>query len=163
MSILDIDDRILKLIELVDFDRSPIDDIKEFTGRCAIGIIEGGCSNEDNVHVLQEFRKNCDILISIGECAIMGGLPSMRNNIPLEECLQEAYLHGPTVYNPDGIIPGDKELPLLLDRVYTNQEIVKIDYCIPGCPPPADAIWSVLSSLLTGAKVELPYEMLKYD
>jgi len=43
MSILDIDDRILQLIDLVDFDKSPIDDIKEFTGPCAIGLIEGGC------------------------------------------------------------------------------------------------------------------------
>ena len=57
MSILDIDDRILKLIELVDFDKSPIDDIKEFTGRCAVGLIEGGCCNEENVHVLQELPR----------------------------------------------------------------------------------------------------------
>ena len=56
MSLLDIDERILKLIELVDFDKSPINDIKEFTGRCAVGIIEGGCCNEENVHVLQKFR-----------------------------------------------------------------------------------------------------------
>lgn len=163
MSILDIDDRILKLIELVDFDRSPVDDIKEFSGPCAIGIIEGGCSNEENVHVLKEFRKNCDILISIGECAMMGGLPSMRNNIPLLECLNEAYLNGPTVYNPSKIIPRDPELPLLLDRVYPNQEIVKIDYFIPGCPPPADTIWEALTALLTGKQINLPYGLLKYD
>src|SRR5512136_233513 len=94
MSVLDIDDRILKLIELVDFDKSPIDDIKEFSGRCAIGIIEGGCCNEENVRVLQDFRKHCDILIGMGECAIMGDIPSLRNNIALEECLSEAYLNG---------------------------------------------------------------------
>ena len=57
MSILDIDERILKLVELVDFDKSPVDDIKEFTGRCLVGLIEGGCCNEENVHVLQRFSK----------------------------------------------------------------------------------------------------------
>src|SRR5210317_1114458 len=77
MSVLDIDDRILKLIELVDFDKSPIDDIKEFTGQCAVGLIEGGCSTEENVEVLKKFRKNCDVLISVGDCAISGGVPAM--------------------------------------------------------------------------------------
>ena len=62
MSILDIDERILKLAELVEFDRSPINDYKEFTGRCAVGIVEGGCCNEENVHVLEDFRKHCDVL-----------------------------------------------------------------------------------------------------
>ena len=63
MSILDIDERILQLVELVEFDKSPINDIKEFTGRCLVGLIEGGCANEENVHVLQNFRKHCDIMI----------------------------------------------------------------------------------------------------
>jgi len=163
MSILDIDDRILKLIELVDFDKSPIDDIKKFTGHCAVGIIEGGCCNEENVHVLQEFRKHCDILIACGDCATMGGIPALRNNIPLTECLDEAYKNGPTVYNPNNIIPNDKELPLLLNRVYPCQEVVKIDYFLPGCPPSADTIWQTLTALLSNKPMELPYELLKYD
>ena len=163
MSLLDIDDRILKLIELVDFDKSPIDDIKEFTGRCAVGLIEGGCSNEENVRVLRDFREHCNVLISVGDCAIMGGIPAMRNNIPLKECMQEAYLNGPSVYNPSGLMPNDPELPLLLDRVYPCHEVVKIDYHLPGCPPPADTIWEALVALLSGKPVELPYELVKYD
>ncbi len=163
MSLLDIDDRILKLIELVDFDKSPVDDIKEFTGQCAIGLIEGGCANDDNVHVLQDFRKHCDILISLGDCATMGGLPAMRNTIPLQECFDEAYLNGPTVYNPAKKIPGDPEIPLLLDKVYPCHEVVKIDYHLPGCPPSADTIWEALTALLTNKPLDLSYELLKYD
>lgn len=163
MSILDIDDRILKLVELVDFDKSPVDDIKEFTGKCAVGLIEGGCCNEENVRVLQDFRKHCDVLISVGDCAIMGGIPALRNNIPLKECYEEAYLNGPTVYNPSGKIPNNEEIPLLLDKVYPCQEVVKIDYHLPGCPPPADTIWQALVALLTDKPVELPYELVKYD
>jgi len=163
MSLLDIDERILELIDLVEFDRSPVDDIKHITQRCAIGLIEGGCCNEENVNVLQEFRKNCDILISFGDCATMGGIPAMRNNIPLEECIDEAYRDGVTVYNPQGITPQDPDLPLLLDKVYPAHEVVNIDYFLPGCPPSADTLWAALSALLTGKPVELPYELLKYD
>ena len=113
MSFLDIDERIIDLFDLVDFNKSPIDDIKTFTKQCDVGIIEGGCCNSENVHVLKEFRKNCKILISLGSCAITGGLPAMRNNISIEECLDEAYKGGPTtgIHNPEGIIPNDEELP----------------------------------------------------
>jgi NAD-reducing hydrogenase small subunit len=137
MSVLDIDERILDLIQLVDFDKSPINDIKKFTRKCDIGLIEGGCCNSENVHVLKDFRENCKVLISVGECAIMGGLPAMRNGIPIKECLEEAYINGVTVKesNEARIIPNDPELPIMLDKVYPCHEIVKIDYHLPGCPP----------------------------
>ncbi len=165
MSLLDIDERILELIELVDFNKSPIDDIKEFTEMCDIGLIEGGCCNSENVHVLKDFRKNCKILVSVGECAIMGGLPAMRNNIPIRECLEEAYLNGPSTKgaNPEGILPNDEELPIILDKVYPCHEVVKIDYYLPGCPPRADLIWNALVALVTGDEMKLPYEVVKFD
>ena len=163
MSLLDIDDRILKLIELVQFDKSPINDIKEFTGPCEIGLVEGGCANEENVRVLQAFREHCKVLISVGDCAIMGGIPAMRNTISLKECLDEAFLDGPTVYNPRGRVPDDPEIPLLLDRVYPCAEVGKIDYHLPGCPPPADTIWEALVALLGDKPIDLPYELVKYD
>ncbi len=165
MSVLDIDERILELIELVDFNKSPIDDIKEFTEMCDIGLIEGGCCNSENIHVLKDFRKNCKILVSVGECAIMGGLPAMRNNIPIKECLEEAYLNGPSTQgaNPEGILPNNEELPIILDKVYPCHEVVKIDYYLPGCPPRADLIWNALVALVTGDELKLPYEVVKFD
>ena len=163
MSVLDIDARILDLMELVEFDKSPIDDIKQFSGRCLVGLVEGGCCNEENVHVLQEFRSHCDVLIALGDCATMGGIPALRNVIPLRECLDEAYRLGPTVYNPTGVIPNDPDLPLLLNKVYPVQDVVKIDYYLPGCPPSADTIWAALTALLNGRPIDLPYELIKYD
>ncbi len=163
MSVLDIDERILQLAGMVEFDRSPINDYKDFTGRCAVGIVEGGCCNEENVHVLESFRKHCDVLVSLGDCAINGGVPALRNNIPLRECLEEAYLKSPGVYNPAGMVPNDPEIPLLLNRIYPCHEVVKIDYFIPGCPPPADAIWTTLLALVQGRPIEPAYEHLKYD
>ncbi len=164
MSILDIDERIIDLVELVEFNKSPVDDIKTFTKRVDVGIIEGGCCNSENVENLRAFRENCDVLISLGECAIMGGLPALRNGIPVKECLEEAYLSGPTVgENTEKIIPNDPELPMILDKVYPCHEVVKVDYYLPGCPPRADLIWDALVALLTGNEMDLPYEVIKFD
>jgi len=160
MSLLDIDERIIKLSELVDFDRSPIDDIKNL-GECTIGIIEGGIANTENLDTLREFREKCKYLIVIGDCSTMGGIPAMRNTVPLKECLEEAYVNCISV--DGGVIPNDPELPSLLDKVYPVHEIVKVDFFLPGCPPPADTIWEALVAFLTGAKLDLPYELVKYD
>ncbi|MGQ9800405.1 MAG: NADP oxidoreductase [Candidatus Saccharicenans sp.] len=163
MSFLDIDERILELIELVEFDKSPIDDLKKFSRPVDIGLIEGGCCNAENVEVLRYFRENCRILVSVGECAVMGGLPAMRNTIPLRECLEEAYLKSPTVAPEDRLIPADEDLPVLLDRVYPCHEIVRIDYFLPGCPPSADLIWEALTALIQGRPLQLEYDLVKYD
>ncbi|MEN8150270.1 MAG: NADP oxidoreductase [Planctomycetota bacterium] len=163
MSVLDIDERILDLVELVEFAKSPINDIKTFTEPVAVGLIEGGCANEHNVEVLRDFRKNCEVLVSIGDCATTGGVPAMRNSLPVEACLREAYLDGPSVHNPEGRIPDDPEIPLLLNKVYPAHEVVTIDYHLPGCPPSADSIFATLTALLSAEPVDLPYELIKYD
>ncbi|MBT8404956.1 MAG: NADP oxidoreductase [Gemmatimonadetes bacterium] len=163
MSLLDIDERILELAELVEIHKSPIVDRKTFAARCAVGLIEGGCCNAENVETLRAFRDHCDVLVSVGDCATMGGIPALRNRVPLKECLDEAYLSGPSTVNPTGRIPDDPELPLLLDRVYPCHEVVPIDYHVPGCPPPADALWAAVQALLSGEDPVLPYALLKYD
>ena len=165
MSLLDIDERLFDLIELVEFNKSPFDDIKTFTRECDIGLVEGGCCNDENVHVLTEFRKHCKTLVAFGECALMGGLPALSNTIPLRECLEEAYLHGPTVAgrNPQGLIPSDPDIPKILNRVYPCHEVVKIDYFLPGCPPSADLIWDALVALVTGQELEPQYRTFKFD
>ena len=163
MSFLDIDDRIFSLIDLVEFHKSPIDDIKTFSKPCDVGLIEGGCCNQENVENLRSFRKNCKVLVSVGECAIMGGLPAMRNGIPVRECFEEAYLRGPSLDPGASIIPGDEDLPIILDRVYPLHEIVPVDYFLPGCPPSADLIWEALSALIEGRPLRLTYDLLKFD
>ena len=160
MSLLDIDERILSLVELVEFDRTPLTDIKVI-GDCDIGIIEGGVANQENVEVLLEFRKHCRILVSMGACAVNGGIPAMRNQFELRDCLEESYLHGVGLGN--AMIPGDPEIPLLLNKVHPIHEVVKIDYFLPGCPPSGDAIWTFLTELLEGKPVSLPYTQIHYD
>lgn len=160
MSFLDIDERILDLVELVSFDRSPITDIKT-VGKCDIGLIEGGVANVHNIHDLRDFRANCDILVAVGSCAVTGGIPAMRNQFDLKECLEEAYIHGIGVENPH--VPNDREIPLLLDKVHPLHEVVRIDYFLPGCPPPADAFWKFLTDLIAGNEISFPYNLIHYD
>ncbi len=160
MSLLDIDERLFGLLDKIEFDRSPLTDIKH-CGRCDIGIIEGGVCNAENVMVLREFRENCRILVAIGACAVTGGLPAQRNHLDLGLCLQELYKTEPSLAR--GMIPNDPELPLPLDKVHPLHEVVKIDYFIPGCPPSADAIWSFLSDLIAGRTPRLGHGLISYD
>lgn len=160
MSFLDIDERILELVRLVEFDRSPINDIKT-VGDCDIGLIEGGVANAENVEVLREFRKHCKLLVALGACAANGGVPAMRNQFELRECLEEAYVDGIGVANPH--IPDDLEIPLLLNKVHPIHEVVKVDYFLPGCPPSGDTIWTFLTELIEGKPVSFPYTQIHFD
>ncbi len=163
MSMLDVDLGLLDLIEVVDFNKSPLTDIKEFTQVCDLGLIEGGCCNTENIEVLREFRKKCKILVSVGECAIWGGVPAMRNTIPLSECLEEAYLNSMTSKPEESTVPYQEDLPKILDKVYPCHEIVEIDHHIPGCPPSSNHIWKAVGSLLWGEEFSVLYSEFKYD
>jgi NAD-reducing hydrogenase small subunit len=160
MSLLDMDERFLDLVELVDFDRTPLTDRKQL-GDCDLGIIEGGVANTENVAVLRMFRQRCRVLVALGACAVSGGIPAMRNGVPLAACLEEAYVHGMGLANPG--VPDDPELPLLLSRVHPLHEVVRVDRWLPGCPPSADAIWGLLTAVLDGRPFVLPPQQLRYD
>ena len=163
MSMLDVDTELLDIVELVSFNKSPLTDIKNFTQRCDLGIIEGSVCNDENVETLRVFRDKCDLLVAVGECAIWGGLPSMRNTMPLGECLEEAFLNCVTNEAGNTIIPYHKDLPKMLDRIYECREIVKIDYFIPGCPPDAQHIWKAVKNLLWDENYSVLYSEFKYD
>lgn len=163
MSMLDIDTEILDIAELLSFNKSPLTDIKNFTQRCHLGLIEGGCCNTENIETLKKFREMCDLIVVVGECAVWGGLPAMRNTVPLGECLEEAYLNSVTSEPGETTVPYHEDLPKILDRVYATNEIIKVDYTIPGCPPSSTHIWKVIKSLLWGEDYSLLYSEFKYD
>ena len=140
MSLLDIDERFFELVKHVDFDRSPLTDIKH-CGPCDIGLIEGGLCNSENVQVLREFRAQCKVLVAVGACAINGGLPAQRN----------------------ALVPNDPELPLPLAHVHPIHEVVHVDHFLPGCPPSADAIWALLSALVEGRMPPSQPSLIHFD
>lgn len=164
LSILDSDERILPLLDLVTITRSSFTDVKRIVGRCDVGFVEGGVANEENIETLQHFREHCDVLISVGACAIWGGIPSLRNAVGLGECLAEAYLDSPTaIPGARRLIPLHPEIPRLTDRVRPCHEVVRMDYFIPGCPPSGDAVFAVLDDLAHGRPVDLPRSLTHFD
>ncbi|PVZ88032.1 NADP oxidoreductase [Serratia sp. S1B] len=160
-SFLDIDERLLALIEHIEFDRSPLTDIKTL-GFCDIGLIEGGVCNSENVDVLRIFRAHCKTLVAIGACAINGGLPAERNHFDLGSLLNDVYRQRPGL-SVSSAIPNDPELPLLLQRVHPIHEVVSVDYFLPGCPPSADVFWCFLNDLMAGRTPHLGHALMHYD
>jgi len=160
MSFLDIDERLIPLLDLIELDASPLTDLKH-PRDCDLGLIEGGVCNAENVHVLREMRRRCKVLVALGACAINGGLPAQRNHLDIRDCLQTVYLTGLGVER--GFIPNDPELPLPLKQVHPLHDVVKIDYFLPGCPPSADAIWQFLTDLIAGRTPHLGHGLIHYD
>ncbi len=162
MSFLDLDERLIDLTKLVEFTASPITDVKEIP-EVDVGIIEGAVCNDENEHVLRTMRARCKVLIALGDCAVTGNVPALRNQFKLEEVVARGYVE--TESTQIGEIPGNdgQEVPRLLPRVRPIHEIVKVDSHIPGCPPDADTIWYALSELLAGRKPEWKEGNLRYD
>ena len=164
LSFLDMDEKLLGLLERVTITRSSLTDVKRIQHRCAIGFVEGGVANAENIETLEHFRENCDILISVGACAVWGGVPAMRNVVSLEACFKEAYVDSVTaVPGRDPVIPFHPDIPKITTQVYPCHEVVKMDYFIPGCPPDGEAIFKVLDDLVNGRMVDLPSSINRYD
>ena len=159
MSLLDIDERLFELAEIAEIDRSPLTDIKH-CGPCDIALVEGGVCNADNVRVVRELRAHAKILVAVGACAINGGLPALRNRFDVGDILTRVY-RDPITDEP--CVPNSPELPLALDKVYPLNEIIRVDYSLPGCPPSGDAIWKFLTDLILGRMPRLDHSLLHYD
>jgi NAD-reducing hydrogenase small subunit len=160
MSILDIDERIIDLAKLVEFTASPITDVKEIP-EVDVGIIEGAVCNEENEHVLRTMRSRCKVLIALGDCALTGNIPALRNQFNLNEVVARGFIE--TESTQIGELPDTNVVPRLLKRVRPIQEFVKVDAHIPGCPPDADTIWYALTELLAGRMPQWSEKNLQYD
>jgi NAD-reducing hydrogenase small subunit len=161
MSLLDMDERIVKLAELVDIRSTPITDLKEpdVTG-VDVGVLEGGINNTANEEVAHTMRKRCKILVALGDCAVFGGVPALRNFFTIEESLRRAYVETEST-DSEGKIPDDPEL-CSPTRVRALSEVVPVDVFVPGCPPDADIIFYVLSELAQGRMPELKDHLLDW-
>lgn len=161
MSLLDIDERIIKIAELTDIRATPITDLKEpDESGVDIGILEGGINNTANEEVAHKMRKRCKYLVALGDCAVFGGVPAMRNFFTIEESLQRAYVETEST-DESGKIPNDPELAVPT-KVRAVNEVVKVDLHVPGCPPDPDTIYYVLSELAQGRIPELKDEKLHW-
>jgi NAD-reducing hydrogenase small subunit len=103
--------------------------------------------------VAHKLRKRCKLLVALGDCAVFGGVPAMRNFFTLQETLQRAYVETEST-DSEGMVPSDPELATMT-KVRALHEVVPVDIFVPGCPPDPDTIFYVLSELAQGRKPEL--------
>lgn len=146
MSLLDIDERILEVARLADIVKCPIVDGKEFPD-VDIALVEGSVTSDEHLHELLNIRKHSKTLVALGDCAVMTNVTGMRNYFPLKEVIDTAYVDAISNDN-SGHLPDHPALLRLHDKVVPLQEVVAVDFVIPGCPPGADVIFYVLSELI---------------
>ena len=146
MSLIDLDERLLDIFERADLVYSPLVDFKEYPEDVDVCLVEGAVSSEDDLHKIKLVRERTKTLISFGDCAVTSNVPGMRNPIGVAPLLDRAYLENVTL-NPQ--LPSEI-VPRLLPTSTPVHRVVKVDVFLPGCPPSADLIYTMLDDLLSG-------------
>jgi NAD-reducing hydrogenase small subunit len=146
MSLLDMDAGIISVARKLDLVYGPLVDAQEFPEDVDVTLIEGAVSSQDDLNRLLQIRQRTHLLVSLGDCAVTGNVPAMRNSVPVSKLLQRIYVEGSETGK---MVPTDG-VPPLLKNARPLREFVKVDLCLPGCPPPAKTIASVLLDLLEG-------------
>lgn len=160
MSLLDIDERIVALVEKVQLTSTPITDLKHPSEQGVdVGMLEGAVNNSTGEEVARRMRSHCKVLIALGDCAVFGGIPTMRNAVSIDAALRRAYID--TESTIDGQIPGHEDIAVMQETRALDQ-VVPVDIYLPGCPPSADAIFHVLSELLEGRMPKLKGKYLDW-
>jgi NAD-reducing hydrogenase small subunit len=151
MSLLDMDERLIELSERFDLVYSPLVDYKVFPADVDIALVEGAVSSEEDESKIRMIRARTKTLVALGDCAVTGNVPSLRNMISVEAILKRVYEENVT--HPREM-PATG-LPKLLPRVRPVHEVVNVDVFVPGCPPSADTIEELLKGLLAGMVPDL--------
>ena len=151
MSLLDMDERLLELAEYIDIVYSPLVDFKEYPEGVDVALIEGAASYDEDLEKMKKVRERTKIMVALGDCAVAGNVPAMRNPFTVQEIMDRAYTETVTA-NPQ--YPIDL-VPKLEPYVKPLHEIVDIDIHVQGCPPSADLIYYVLIELVNGRTPDL--------
>jgi len=154
MSLLDLDEGILSVAQKADLVYSPLVDAAEFPEGVDVTLVEGAVSSQEDAARLRTVRARTRVLVALGDCAITGNVPAMRNSIPVQRILHRVYVEGADV---SPAIPS-AGVPPLLPQARPLHEFVKVDLHLPGCPPNPKAILAVVGELLQG-RVTKPSEV----
>jgi F420-non-reducing hydrogenase small subunit len=155
VALLDIDEKILGVAEMADIAFWPIavdvklKDVEAMPdGYITATLYNGAIRNSENEHVAKLLRQKSQIMVSFGSCACFGGIPGLANITNAKDVLEYVYTKTPSSDNPNRVFPqnvthtkdGELDLPVLYDTVMTLDQIIDVDYFMPGCPPTVDLI-----------------------
>jgi NAD-reducing hydrogenase small subunit len=151
MSLLDMDEALLSVLDVADIVYGPLVDAQQIPPDIDVAIVEGAVSSQDDLEKIQHMRANARVLVALGDCAVAGNVPAMRNTLNVKALMERLYVEGADV---DKGVPGDKA-PALLKQAVPLHDVVKVDVHVPGCPPSAKTILFAIREVLEGRVAEL--------
>ena len=146
MSLIDLDERLLDIFERADLVYGPLVDVKEFPEDVDVCLVEGAVSSEEDLHKIRMVRERTKTLVAFGDCAVTSNVPGMRNPIGVKPLMDRAYIENVTLAPQ---VPT-RGIPPLLPTSQPVHRFVDVDVFLPGCPPHADLIYTMLDDLLSG-------------
>ena len=167
-TVVDLDANILTVVAAVDIVFWPCamdpkySDVEAMAdGSIDVALINGAIRTSEQEHVAKLLRKKAKMVIAFGSCACMGGIPALANLKDKKGIFDRSYFDSPTVVNKEKTVPLEKSmnngiectLPKFYETVYKLNDVIDVDYYIPGCPPTAKVLLNAVLAVLKG---ELP-------
>jgi F420-non-reducing hydrogenase small subunit len=119
-------------------------------------LFNGSIRNSENEKLAKLLRAKSVVLVAFGSCAQEGCIPALANLTTKEAIFKTVYLDTPSTHNPDKIFPqpvtkvkeGDLEIPVFWEKVKSLDQVVDVDYYIPGCPPQSTQVAAVIEAVI---------------
>ncbi len=166
IAVLDLQEKILDVANAFDIVFWPVAmdfkyaDIRKRSDKSIdLCLFNGSIRNSENAEIARLLRAKSITLVAFGSCSMEGGIPGLANTTTREEILNFVYRDSPsTVATNGGVRPqthtavpeGEIEIPELWETVKALDQVVEVDYFVPGCPPVPEKIWSVVEYILSG-------------
>jgi F420-non-reducing hydrogenase small subunit len=164
-SVVDLAEDILTVSEMADIVFWPValdfkyKDVEALNdGEIAATLINGAVRMDEQEEMAKLLRRKSQLVMAHGACAHLGGVPGLANFFERQDVLDRSYKEVPTVKNPEGTLPEvqsvahgrELELSGFHDRVRALNQVVDVDYYIPGCPPTPELIKDAIIMALEG-------------
>ncbi len=164
-AVVDLNEDILKVVAAVDILFWPValdfkrEDVEKLNDReLAVCFINGAIRSSEQFEMVELLRKKSGLLIAFGSCSHLGGIPGLANLFNREAILASSYKEVFSVENPQGIYPqescqvpeGTVTLPALWNTGKALDQVIDVDYYLPGCPPPVELIKEAVAAILEG-------------